>query len=70
MPSFAELLWRFFRRLIHGALDQLRCLLGSPADHVMQATETTFTEFRAPILQSDVLTMRLANDETVVPNRF
>ena len=29
MLSFAELLWQFFRRLVHSALEQFRCSLGS-----------------------------------------
>ena len=70
MPSFAKRLCQFFRRLVHGILEQFRCSFGSQADPIRQATEAAVVDFLAARVRPDTVATKLDHDETLVPYRF
>ena len=70
MPSFAKRLCQFFRRLVHGILEQFRCSFGSQADPIRQATEAAVVDFLAARVRPDTVAMKLDHDETLVPYRY
>ena len=57
--SFAGRLWQIFHDIISGALNDLKGILGCPADTVMETIEERVNEFFICSLQLDTFTMRL-----------
>jgi SRSO17 transposase len=57
--SFASKLWRVFRALISGALDELRAVLGDAATLVMETIDAHIQCLFTQVLQLDPRTLRL-----------
>ncbi len=57
--SFASKLWRLFRAVITGALDELRVILGDTATLVMETIDAHIQRLFTQILQLDPRTLRL-----------
>ena len=68
--SFASKLWRVFRAVIAGALDDLSVVLGDAASLVMDTIDAHIECLFTQVLQLDVKTLRLEATEIDEPQQF
>ena len=57
--SFADKLWKVFRAIITGALDELKTILGDAVTLVLETIESHIQCFFVQVLQIDPKTLRL-----------